>query len=116
MPSRELPLPPHFEADRVGEVWRVPYQERAAEAERWAREHDALVLEDDYDGEYRFGGTPAPSLQSLDPDGRVVYFGTFSKTLLPSLGVGYLVVPKRYVDIVSRLIDLVGARPTCRPS
>ena len=77
----------------------------------WAHARDALVLEDDYDGEYRFGGTPAPSLQSLDPDGRVIYFGTFSKTLLPSLGVGYLVVPRRYVEIVSRLIDLVGRPP-----
>jgi len=84
---------------------------RRLELLRWAREHDALVLEDDYDGEYRFGGTPAPSLQSLDPDGRVIYFGTFSKTLLPSLGVGYLVVPRRYVEIVSRLIDLVGRPP-----
>lgn len=84
---------------------------RRLELLSWARERDALVLEDDYDGEYRFGGTPAPSLQSLDPDGRVIYFGTFSKTLLPSLGVGYLVVPRRYVDIVSRLIDLMGRPP-----
>jgi GntR family transcriptional regulator/MocR family aminotransferase len=70
-----------------------------------------LVLEDDYDGEYRFGGAPAPSLQGLDPDGRVLYFGTFSKTLLPSLGVGYLVVPRRYVGVMSSLIDLVGRPP-----
>lgn len=84
---------------------------RRLELLSWARERDALVLEDDYDGEYRFGGASAPSLQSLDPDGRVIYFGTFSKTLLPSLGVGYLVVPKRYVDIVSRLIDLIGRPP-----
>ncbi|MGB4116737.1 MAG: PLP-dependent aminotransferase family protein [Polaromonas sp.] len=84
---------------------------RRFELIRWARERDALILEDDYDGEYRFGGAPAPSLQSLDPDGRVLYFGTFSKTLLPSLGVGYLVVPKRYVEVFSRLIDLVGRPP-----
>jgi GntR family transcriptional regulator/MocR family aminotransferase len=84
---------------------------RRLELLRWAHERDALVLEDDYDGEYRFGGAPAPSLQSLDPDGRVLYFGTFSKTLLPSLGIGYLVVPRRYVEIVSRLIDLIGRPP-----
>lgn len=84
---------------------------RRLELLSWARERDALILEDDYDGEYRFGGTPAPSLQSLDPDGHVIYFGTFSKTLLPSLGVGYLVVPRRYIDIVSRLIDLIGRPP-----
>jgi GntR family transcriptional regulator/MocR family aminotransferase len=84
---------------------------RRLELLSWAHERDALVLEDDYDGEYRFGGAPAPSLQSLDPDGRVLYFGTFSKTLLPSLGIGYLVVPRRYVEVVSRLIDLVGRPP-----
>lgn len=84
---------------------------RRLELLRWARERDALVLEDDYDGEFRFGGAPAPSLQSLDPDGQVLYFGTFSKTLLPSLGVGYLVVPRRFVDVVSRLIDLTGRPP-----
>ena len=84
---------------------------RRLELLRWAYERDALVLEDDYDGEYRFGGAPAPSLQGLDPDGRVLYYGTFSKTLLPSLGVGYLVVPRRYVGVMSSLIDLVGRPP-----
>jgi GntR family transcriptional regulator / MocR family aminotransferase len=84
---------------------------RRLELLRWAHERDALVLEDDYDGEYRFGGAPAPSLQGLDPDGRVLYFGTFSKTLLPSLGVGYLVVPRRYVNVMSKLIDLAGRPP-----
>lgn len=84
---------------------------RRLELLRWAHERNALVLEDDYDGEYRFGGAPAPSLQSLDPDGRVLYFGTFSKTLLPSLGIGYLVVPRRYVEIMSRLIDMTGRPP-----
>jgi GntR family transcriptional regulator / MocR family aminotransferase len=84
---------------------------RRLELLRWAHDRGALILEDDYDGEYRFGGAPAPSLQSLDPDGRVLYFGTFSKTLLPSLGIGYLVVPRRYVETVSRLIDLTGRPP-----
>lgn len=84
---------------------------RRLELLNWAHERDALVLEDDYDGEYRFGGAPAPSLQGLDPDGRVLYFGTFSKTLLPSLGVGYLVVPRRHVNVMSSLLDLVGRPP-----
>lgn len=84
---------------------------RRLELLRWAHERDGLILEDDYDGEYRFGGVPAPSLQSLDPDGRVVYFGTFSKTLLPSLGVGYLVIPKRYIEVLSRLIDMIARPP-----
>ncbi len=78
----------------------------------WAYRSDAFVLEDDYDGEYRFGGHPAPSLQSLDPDGRVFYFGTFSKTVLPSLGLGYLVVPTRYVDVFRNLLDAVTRPPS----
>lgn len=78
----------------------------------WAYEADAFILEDDYDGEYRFGDHPAPSLQSLDPDGRVFYFGTFSKTVLPSLGIGYLVVPTRYVDVFRNLLDVVTRPPS----
>lgn len=85
---------------------------RRLELLRWAHEADALILEDDYDGEYRFGDAPAPSLQSLDPDGRVMYFGTFSKTLLPSLGIGYLVVPRRYVEPVGRVIDSIARPPS----
>jgi GntR family transcriptional regulator / MocR family aminotransferase len=85
---------------------------RRLELLRWANEAGALILEDDYDGEYRFGEAPAPSLQSLDPDGRVIYFGTFSKTLLPSLGVGYLVVPRRYVEPIARVIDSIARPPS----
>ncbi|MEM9146015.1 MAG: PLP-dependent aminotransferase family protein [Pseudomonadota bacterium] len=78
----------------------------------WAYAAEGFILEDDYDGEYRFGGHPAPSLQSLDPDGRVFYFGTFSKTVLPSLGIGYLVVPTRYVDVFRNLLDAVTRPPS----
>ncbi|MEL6434699.1 MAG: PLP-dependent aminotransferase family protein, partial [Pseudomonadota bacterium] len=85
---------------------------RRIELLNWAYENDAFLLEDDYDGEYRFGGHPAPSLQSLDPDGRVFYFGTFSKTVLPSLGIGYLVVPTRYVDIFRNLLDAITRPPS----
>lgn len=85
---------------------------RRIELLNWAYANDAFLLEDDYDGEYRFGGHPAPSLQSLDPDGRVFYFGTFSKTVLPSLGIGYLVVPTRYVDIFRNLLDAITRPPS----
>ena len=61
----------------------------------WARRADALVLEDDYDSEFRFGATPLPALAGLDPDGRVVHLGTFSKVLSPWLRIGYLLVPAR---------------------
>ncbi|AGK46934.1 aminotransferase class I and II family protein [Burkholderia thailandensis MSMB121] len=63
----------------------------------WARTDGAWVIEDDYDSELRFGGYPFPSLQGLDPD-RVVYLGTFSKILFPSLRLGYLVAPDELVD------------------
>ncbi|MEM7375939.1 MAG: PLP-dependent aminotransferase family protein [Pseudomonadota bacterium] len=86
--------------------------QRRIELLNWAYSADAFLLEDDYDGEYRFGGHPAPSLQSLDPDGRVFYFGTFSKTVLPSLGIGYLVVPTRYVDVFRNVLDAVTRPPS----
>jgi len=60
---------------------------------RWAADHDAVVVEDDYDSEYRFADQPLEPLESLDRDGRVVYVGTFSKSLLPALRVGYVVAP-----------------------
>jgi GntR family transcriptional regulator/MocR family aminotransferase len=62
-----------------------------------AREHNAWILEDDYDSEYRFSGPPISSLEGLDTDGRVFYMGTFSKVLYPGIKLGYLVVPKPLV-------------------
>jgi GntR family transcriptional regulator/MocR family aminotransferase len=60
----------------------------------WAAEHDAVVVEDDYDSEYRWSDQPVEPLQSLDRDGRVIYVGTFSKSLLPALRIGFLVPPR----------------------
>ena len=59
----------------------------------WAERHQAAILEDDYDSEFRFGGRPIEPLQTLDRAGRVVYVGSFSKTLLATLRLGFLVVP-----------------------
>ncbi|MGY6651309.1 MocR-like pyridoxine biosynthesis transcription factor PdxR [Amycolatopsis sp. TRM77291] len=59
----------------------------------WAERNDAVIVEDDYDSEYRFSDRPLEPLQSLDRDGRVVYVGSFSKTLLPLLRLGFLVAP-----------------------
>lgn len=61
---------------------------------QWAVRHDALIVEDDYDSEFRFCDRPLEPLQSLDRDGRVVYVGSFSKTLLPLLRVGYAIAPE----------------------
>ncbi|WP_414938146.1 PLP-dependent aminotransferase family protein [Amycolatopsis sp. cmx-11-51] len=59
----------------------------------WAERNDAVIVEDDYDSEYRFSDRPLEPLQSLDHNGRVIYVGSFSKTLLPLLRIGFLVAP-----------------------
>jgi GntR family transcriptional regulator / MocR family aminotransferase len=68
----------------------------------WAARADAWVLEDDYNGEYRYDTDPIPAVQALDRAGRVIYIGSFSKTLAPGLRVGYLVVPPSLVEAVTR--------------
>jgi GntR family transcriptional regulator / MocR family aminotransferase len=66
----------------------------------WARNSGALIFEDDYDSEYRYSGRPIPALQGLDTEGSVLYAGSFSKVLFPSLRLGYLVIPS---DLLSHL-------------
>ncbi|QEO14379.1 PLP-dependent aminotransferase family protein [Agromyces intestinalis] len=70
---------------------RLPIADRIALLD-WAREHDAIVIEDDYDSEFRHTGAPLPALASLDTD-RVVLVGSFSKVLTPRLRLGHLVLP-----------------------
>lgn len=59
----------------------------------WAREHDNIIIEDDYDSEFRYNGRPIPSLQSIDQCERVIYVGTFSKALSPGLRMAYMILP-----------------------
>jgi GntR family transcriptional regulator/MocR family aminotransferase len=75
----------------------------------WAREAKAWIIEDDYDGEYRFGGRPLEALQGLDQAGRVLYIGTFSKVLFPALRLGFLIAPEVLIEpllTVRRHIDM----------
>jgi GntR family transcriptional regulator / MocR family aminotransferase len=65
---------------------------------QWSREAHAWIVEDDYDSEYRFSGRPLEALQGLDRAGRVLYIGTFSKVLFPSLRLGYLVAPPELLN------------------
>ena len=67
---------------------------RRMELLQWAESNDSWVIEDDYDSEFRYGEKPLPALKSLDAHNRVIYTGSFSKVLIPSLKLGYIVVPK----------------------
>ncbi|GAB2843142.1 PLP-dependent aminotransferase family protein [Actinocorallia aurea] len=67
--------------------------DRRAALLAWADRHDAALIEDDYDSEFRFEGRPLETLRALDTSGRVVYVGSFSKTMLPTLRLGFLLAP-----------------------
>ncbi|MGM9487325.1 PLP-dependent aminotransferase family protein [Ideonella sp. YS5] len=71
---------------------------RRQELLQWASRHRAWVIEDDYDGEFRYGQRPIEALQAMDTEGRVIYVGTFSKALSPQLRLGYLVLPRELVQ------------------
>ncbi|WP_425929464.1 PLP-dependent aminotransferase family protein [Pseudomonas sp. NyZ201] len=75
---------------------------RRLELLAWAERSDGWIVEDDYDGEYRYSGAPLAPLAALDRSGRVLYVGTFSKVAFPALRLGYLVLPKQLVEPFSR--------------
>lgn len=77
----------------------------------WARASRAWIVEDDFDSEYRFRGRPLPSLQGMAPASRVIYVGTFSKTLFPALRLGYLIVPEALVEPFARARATVDRQP-----
>jgi GntR family transcriptional regulator/MocR family aminotransferase len=87
-PSHQFPLGVVLSSDR----------RRALLA--WAEHAGAVVVEDDYDSAYRYEGPPIPALYGIDRTGRVVYVGTFSKTMFPALRIGYIVVPRGLRDVV----------------
>lgn len=72
----------------------------------WARQSGATIFEDDYDSEFRFSGPPMPALQGLDRDDRVVFAGSLSKVLFPSLRLGYVVLPPDLVGPFAAAISL----------
>jgi GntR family transcriptional regulator/MocR family aminotransferase len=78
----------------------------------WAREAGAWILEDDYDSEYRYAGRPLAALKSLDADHRVIYVGTLSKLLFPSLRLGYLVAPPQLAEPFRRLRSALDDQPS----
>jgi GntR family transcriptional regulator / MocR family aminotransferase len=80
----------------TGAILSLP---RRLELLNWAQQTGALIIEDDYDSEYRYGEKPIPSLQGLDTSQSVIYVGTFSKVLFPSLRIGYIVLPPKLVPV-----------------
>jgi len=78
----------------------------------WAAAQGAWVVEDDYDGEYRYASRPLPALASLDRHGRVLYAGTFSKLLFPGIRLAYLVVPQAQVAAFERVARIFFAAAT----
>ena len=78
-----------------------------------AEQAGAWIIEDDYDGEFSFGGPPLPTLKSVDATGLVIYVGTFSKSLFPSLRLGYVLAPPALVDTLNIIMNkLLHGVPT----
>jgi GntR family transcriptional regulator/MocR family aminotransferase len=84
--------------------------ERRSALIAWARERQALIVEDDYDVEYRFGRQPMSSLQGLAPD-LVAFVGTTAKTLAPALRLAWVVPPSHLIDDVEQVLLVTGVTP-----
>lgn len=89
----------------LGTIMRMEERQRLLEI---AARSNAWVIEDDYDGEYRLRGRPVPALRGLDPSGRVIYVGTFGKTLFASLRLGFLVVPRELAGAFECAVSITG--------
>lgn len=85
--------------------------QRRFELLKAAEEAGALVIEDDYDGEFYYGNAPQPPLYGTDIRGRVLYVGTFSKTLFPALRLGFILAPERMVPAFDRMFQLWASGP-----
>jgi GntR family transcriptional regulator/MocR family aminotransferase len=85
---------------------------RRLELIEWARQHRTVLIEDDYDSEYRYTGAPLPSLQGLSSGVPVIYIGTFSKVMFPGLRIGYVVAPRQLVEPFTRAKWLVDRHTT----
>jgi len=93
-PSHQLPM---------GVVMPIQHRMRLLQ---WAKQTDGVIIEDDYDSEFRYRTRPIPALQSIDCNDRVIYLGTFSKAFAPGLRMGYMVLPRwllpRYLTVFAR--------------
>ena len=85
---------------------------RRLELLEWAQAANAIVVEDDYDSEYRYVGRPLPAMMSLDRTARVIYSGTFSKVFSPIIRLGFIVVPQRLVEVFQTERRTYGSPPS----
>jgi GntR family transcriptional regulator/MocR family aminotransferase len=84
---------------------------RRADLLAWAQEADAWILEEDYDSEFRYSGAPLAALQGIDPNQRVMYLGSFSKSMFSGLRMAYLVVPRNLAPAFRAARQIVGGPP-----
>lgn len=89
--------------------------ERRFELLRWARRHGTVLIEDDYDSEFRFTGRPVPAMKGLDGSDSVFLIGSFNKVMFPSLRLGYMVVPDAWIDRVLTLRFQSDRYPAAMP-
>lgn len=102
-PSHQQPLGPEMSLSRRFELLMA------------ADRAQALIIEDDYDGAFYYGNAPQPALRRIDAKGRVIYVGTFSKSLFPSLRLGYIVVPDRMVGVFDTMFNSWASGPPTDP-
>jgi GntR family transcriptional regulator/MocR family aminotransferase len=84
---------------------------RRVEILEWARQAGTILFEDDYDSEFRYGGRPIPALQGMDRSGSVIFAGSFSAVLFPSLRLGYMVVPPDLVEMFAAAAAVTTQHP-----
>jgi GntR family transcriptional regulator / MocR family aminotransferase len=85
---------------------------RRLELLEWAEQANSIIIEDDYDSEYRYVGRPLPAMMSLDRNARVIYSGTFSKVFSPIIRLGFIVVPQRLIDVFKTERQVYGSPPS----
>ena len=100
MPSHQYPL---------GVVMPVNGEDMETAAAGRTRRKDRYIIEDDYDSEFRYKGKPIPALQGYDSSGKVIYAGTFSKSIAPAIRMSYIVLPEHILEVYRRRCSFLNS-------